>query len=163
MYTLLSMYAVLWFCIFGAACIGMNRHTAWLENIGATEFVNAGTLSWSSGAGRCFAVLATIPGGALRAHSVNINMSPVCKNSEKFAKNLGELPAIGLKIMMNVPNPESAFSFGQLPNADIVLAPFEFVINNAIRVRPTALLNYDTLDGEHKVLDDQCRWGYSLL
>ena len=39
--TLPSMHAVLWFCIFGAACIGMSRRVIWLENIGAMEFVNA--------------------------------------------------------------------------------------------------------------------------
>ena len=35
------MHAVLWFCIFDAACIGMSRRAIWLENIGAMEFVNA--------------------------------------------------------------------------------------------------------------------------
>ncbi|CAE7020468.1 Phosphoenolpyruvate synthase [Symbiodinium microadriaticum] len=136
----------------------MNGHAAWFENIGATEFVNAdyylhaGAWFWSSGAGWCFYALATssIHVEDLEAYSVNINMSSVCKYSGEIVKNLGEFLEVGLKIVLSVGNPATAFSFGQL----------QFVINKAIRVRPTVLLNYDTLDGEQKGLDDQCMWGY---
>ena len=76
-------------------------------------------------------------------------------------QDLGELPEVGLKIMMNVGNPETAFSFGQLPNEGIGLARLEFVINNAIGVHPKALLNYDTLDAETKALVDDRMRGYA--
>jgi len=66
-----------------------------------------------------------------------------------------------MKIMMNVGNPETAFTFGQLPNEGIGLARLEFVINNAIGVHPKALLNYDTLDAETKELVDQKMVGYT--
>ena len=67
MHTLPSMYAALWFCIFGAASSGMNGRAAWFQNISATEFANAdcylhagaSARFWPSGAGRCFCVLAT--------------------------------------------------------------------------------------------------------
>ncbi|CAE7198325.1 betT [Symbiodinium sp. CCMP2592] len=35
-------YALLWFCIFGAGSIGMNRHAIWLDNIGTTGVDNVG-------------------------------------------------------------------------------------------------------------------------
>eukprot|EP00437_Effrenium_voratum_P032995 CAMPEP_0181471460 /NCGR_PEP_ID=MMETSP1110-20121109/39084_1 /TAXON_ID=174948 /ORGANISM="Symbiodinium sp., Strain CCMP421" /LENGTH=874 /DNA_ID=CAMNT_0023596475 /DNA_START=56 /DNA_END=2676 /DNA_ORIENTATION=+ len=87
----------------------------------------------------------------------------IYKGELKFEKNvqdLGDLPEVGLKIMMNVGNPETAFSFGQLPNEGIGLARLEFVINNAIGVHPKALLNYDTLDAETKGLIDERMRGY---
>mmetsp|Transcript_61734 Transcript_61734/g.172446 ORF Transcript_61734/g.172446 Transcript_61734/m.172446 type:complete len:895 (-) Transcript_61734:248-2932(-) len=79
---------------------------------------------------------------------------------EKTEQDLGELPKVGMKIMMNVGNPETAFTFGQLPNDGIGLARLEFVINNAIGVHPKALLNYDTIDGETKALIDEKMKGY---
>jgi len=80
---------------------------------------------------------------------------------ERTEQDLGELPKIGMKIMMNVGNPESAFTFGQLPNDGIGLARLEFVINNAIGVHPKALLNYDTLDPATKKLVTERMRGYS--
>merc|ERR1719437_70823 len=80
---------------------------------------------------------------------------------EKTVQDVGELPPVGMKIMMNVGNPETAFSFGQLPNDGIGLARLEFVINNAIGVHPKALLNYDTLDATTKALVDAKMQGYS--
>mmetsp|Transcript_39136 Transcript_39136/g.113064 ORF Transcript_39136/g.113064 Transcript_39136/m.113064 type:complete len:960 (-) Transcript_39136:79-2958(-) len=79
---------------------------------------------------------------------------------ERRAQDLGDLPQVGMKIMMNVGNPEAAFTFGQLPNDGIGLARLEFVINNAIGVHPKALLNYDTLDGATKALVDERMKGY---
>merc|ERR1712039_1150516 len=79
---------------------------------------------------------------------------------EKTETDLGEIPEVGMKIMMNVGNPETAFTFGQLPNEGIGLARLEFVINNAIGVHPKALLNYDTIDAETKKLIDAKMKGY---
>merc|ERR1711972_236290 len=80
---------------------------------------------------------------------------------EKTETDLGEIPEVDMKIMMNVGNPETAFTFGQLPHEGIGLARLEFVINNAIGVHPKALLNYDTLDAETKALVDAKMKGYA--
>ena len=82
---------------------------------------------------------------------------------EKTETDVGVLPEVpgGMKIMMNVGNPESAFTFGQLPSDGIGLARLEFVINNAIGVHPKALLNYDTIDADTKALIDAKMKGYS--
>merc|ERR1711966_181088 len=82
---------------------------------------------------------------------------------EKTETDVGVLPEVpgGMKVMMNVGNPESAFTFGQYPNEGIGLARLEFVINNAIGVHPKALLGYDDMDAETKALIDQRMVGYS--
>ena len=65
---------------------------------------------------------------------------------EPTEQDLGEIPKVGMKIMMNVGNPETAFTFGQLPNDGIGLARLELVINDAIGAQPKARRNYDTTD-----------------
>jgi len=80
---------------------------------------------------------------------------------ERTEQDLGEIPKVGMKIMMNVGNPETAFTFGQLPSDGIGLARLEFVINNAIGVHPKALLNYATIDAATKALIDEKMKGYS--
>merc|ERR1711972_983691 len=79
---------------------------------------------------------------------------------ERTEQDLGEIPKVGMKIMMNVGNPETAFTCGQLPNDGIGLARLEFVINNAIGVHPKALLNYDTIDAATKATIDAKMKGY---
>ena len=54
------------------------------------------------------------------------------------------MPELPLKIMMNVGNPDRAFTFARLPHAGIGLARLEFIINKMIGVHPKALLNFDT-------------------
>jgi len=76
-------------------------------------------------------------------------------------KDLGVLPELGFKIMMNVGNPSAAFEFGQIPNAGIGLARLEFVINNAIGIHPKALLNYDANSAEVKAKIDARIKGYA--
>jgi pyruvate,water dikinase len=66
-----------------------------------------------------------------------------------------------MKIMMNVGNPETAFTFGQLPNEGIGLARLEYVSNNAIGVQPKAVLDYSTLDADTKALVDAKMKGYA--
>ena len=56
------------------------------------------------------------------------------------------MPEIPVNIMMNVGNPERAFSFAQLPNKGVGLARLEFIINKMIGIHPKALINFDTLD-----------------
>jgi pyruvate,water dikinase len=76
-------------------------------------------------------------------------------------KDLGTLPTLGFKIMMNVGNPSAAFEFGQIPNEGIGLARLEFVINNAIGIHPKALLNYGSIDADTKAVIDQKIKGYA--
>ncbi len=64
---------------------------------------------------------------------------------EVVSRDLGVMPEIGTKIMMNVGNPELAFEFSQLPNGGVGLARLEFIINNVIGVHPKAILEIDRL------------------
>ena len=58
------------------------------------------------------------------------------------------LPAAPVKIMMNVGNPDMAFSFAQIQNSGVGLARLEFVINNMIGIHPKAILNFDTMPAD---------------
>ena len=62
----------------------------------------------------------------------------------------GEMPAIAVKIMMNVGNPQLAFDFCQLPNEGVGLARLEFIINNNIGVHPKAILDYPNIAADLK-------------
>ena len=62
----------------------------------------------------------------------------------------GEMPHIGIKIMMNVGNPQLAFDFAQIPNSGVGLARLEFIINNNIGVHPKAILDYPNIDDDLK-------------
>jgi pyruvate,water dikinase len=59
---------------------------------------------------------------------------------------LDALPALPVKIMMNVGNPDRAFDFAAIPNRGVGLARLEFIINRMIGVHPKALLEFDRLD-----------------
>ncbi|MCC4116094.1 phosphoenolpyruvate synthase [Aromatoleum toluclasticum] len=59
---------------------------------------------------------------------------------EVIKTDMGNLPEIPVKIMMNVGNPELAFEFAQIPNGGVGLARLEFVINNMIGIHPKAIL-----------------------
>lgn len=60
-------------------------------------------------------------------------------------ENMPELP---VKIMLNVGNPERAFSFQAIPNSGVGLARLEFLISNTIGIHPRALLDFDRLQDE---------------
>jgi pyruvate,water dikinase len=64
---------------------------------------------------------------------------------EVTSQEVGALPPLDLKIMMNVGNPELAFEFAQTPNAGVGLARVEFVINNMIGVHPKAILEFSEM------------------
>ena len=55
-------------------------------------------------------------------------------------RDIGELPPTRTRILMNVGNPEEAFSQAAIPCDGVGLARLEFVIANHIRVHPMALL-----------------------
>jgi len=46
-----------------------------------------------------------------------------------------------IKFMINVGNPDEAFSFAQIPNDGVGLARLEFIINNTIKIHPMALVH----------------------
>ena len=56
--------------------------------------------------------------------------------------------------MMNVGNPELAFSFTNIPSEGIGLARMEFIINRQIGIHPKALIEFDKLDSD---LQDEIR------
>ncbi|TWO81552.1 phosphoenolpyruvate synthase [Denitratisoma oestradiolicum] len=62
---------------------------------------------------------------------------------EVTQQDMGQLPPLPVKVMMNVGNPELAFDFAQTPNAGVGLARLEFVINNMIGIHPKAILEID--------------------
>ncbi|WP_035987668.1 phosphoenolpyruvate synthase [Leptolyngbya sp. KIOST-1] len=64
---------------------------------------------------------------------------------------IDSLPETRTKIMMNVGNPELAFTLAALPSDGVGLARLEFIIANHIQVHPLALLNFEQLpDGAEK-------------
>jgi pyruvate,water dikinase len=62
-------------------------------------------------------------------------------------KNLGHPRT---KVMMNVGNPEEAFSLSFIPNDGVGLAREEFIITTYIKAHPLALLDYDKQDAATK-------------
>lgn len=77
------------------------------------------------------------------------------------SSNVDKMPELGMKVMMNVGNPERAFAFSRLPNAGVGLARLEFIINRMIGVHPKALINYSQQDAETKTLINEVMAGYS--
>src|SRR5690625_3024438 len=73
----------------------------------------------------------------------------------------GEMPDVGMKIMMNVGNPQLAFDFSQIPNDGVGLARLEFIINNNINVHPKAVLDYPNVDAELKNAVESAARGYA--
>jgi pyruvate,water dikinase len=61
---------------------------------------------------------------------------------------LDSMPEVPVKVMMNVGNPERAFSFAQIPNAGVGLARLEFIINNMVGIHPQALLQLGRLPAD---------------
>ena len=75
--------------------------------------------------------------------------------------NIGNMPELSVKLMMNVGNPERAFDFASLPNHGVGLARLEFIINRMIGIHPKAVLEYPDLPEElQRTLTDMCS-GYA--
>ena len=65
------------------------------------------------------------------------------------------------KVMMNVGDPDRAFSLGMIPNDGVGLAREEFIFTNFIKIHPLALVNYKNLkDQETRNKIDQLTIGY---
>lgn len=79
--------------------------------------------------------------GLIYAGLLDVNVTDVA---------LDNMPKAPVKVMMNVGNPELAFSFANLPSEGIGLARMEFIINRQIGIHPKALLEFDSQDDELK-------------
>ncbi|HUF72529.1 MAG TPA: phosphoenolpyruvate synthase [Gammaproteobacteria bacterium] len=67
---------------------------------------------------------------------------------EKKEETVGVLPELPVKLMLNVGNPDRAFTFAAIPNHGVGLARLEFIVNRLIGVHPRALLERDRQDEE---------------
>jgi len=70
--------------------------------------------------------------------------------------SLKDLKRPATEIMMNLGNPEQAFSLSRIPNDGVGLARVEFIVNSYIQVHPMALVHPEkvTDETERKKLDD---------
>ncbi len=68
---------------------------------------------------------------------------------------LDSMPDVPVKVMMNVGNPERAFSFAQIPNAGVGLARLEFIINNMVGIHPQALLQLERVPADVRAEIDE--------
>jgi pyruvate,water dikinase len=73
---------------------------------------------------------------------------------------LDNLPALPVKVMMNVGNPDRAFDFANLPNHGVGLARLEFIVNRMIGVHPRAILDHATLRADLRSIIDEQMAGY---
>ncbi|CAM4485422.1 MAG: Phosphoenolpyruvate synthase [Legionella sp.] len=70
---------------------------------------------------------------------------------ERIQLDVETMPELPMKVMLNVGNPERAFTFQSIPNSGVGLARLEFLISNTIGIHPRALLDFDRLqDNELK-------------
>ncbi|WP_297970299.1 phosphoenolpyruvate synthase [uncultured Amaricoccus sp.] len=60
--------------------------------------------------------------------------------------DLGAVPATRTRVMLNLANPAAAFRWWRLPVDGVGLARMEFVVSNAVRVHPMALVRFDELE-----------------
>ncbi|MCV3213202.1 PEP-utilizing enzyme [Plectonema radiosum NIES-515] len=60
--------------------------------------------------------------------------------------HLENLPRTRTQILMNVGNPQQAFSLSTIPNDGVGLARTEFIIANQIQIHPMALIYFDKLE-----------------
>ena len=63
-------------------------------------------------------------------------------------ETLDTLPEVKTQVMLNLANPSAALRWWRLPVDGVGLARMEFVINNAVKVHPMALLNFDKISDE---------------
>ena len=61
---------------------------------------------------------------------------------------IGDLPETRTAVMLNLANPGAAYRWWRIPADGVGLARMEFVIDNAIRIHPMALVRYDSLQDQ---------------
>jgi len=64
---------------------------------------------------------------------------------EVSESTLSDLPETRTRVMVNLANPAAAFRWWRLPADGVGLARMEFVVSNAVRVHPMALVRFDEL------------------
>ncbi len=75
--------------------------------------------------------------------------------------NVKNLARPKTKVMMNIGAPDIAFQASFIPNDGVGLAREEFIINNAIKIHPLALINYRQIkDKKLKAKIDKLTFGY---
>lgn len=83
-------------------------------------------------------------------------------NFQIIETDLSSLEKPRTRVMMNIANPEEAFAFSFIPNDGVGLARMEFIISNAIKIHPLALLNFDKLkDQAAKKEIESLTFGYN--
>ncbi len=76
--------------------------------------------------------------------------------------DLAEVPPTRTQVMLNLANPAAAFRWWRIPADGIGLARMEFVISNAIKIHPMALVHFETLgDANAKAAIEALTLGYS--
>ena len=73
---------------------------------------------------------------------------------------LGAMPDVPIKIMMNVGNPDRAMSFSMIPNEGVGLARVEFIINKMVGIHPKALIDPSVVDGKTRKIIENKISGY---
>ncbi len=74
--------------------------------------------------------------------------------------DLSSVPKTNTQIMMNLGNPDMAFSLSSLPVDGIGLARMEFIINTAIKAHPMALIHPEKVDETTRQKIDQLTAAY---
>jgi pyruvate,water dikinase len=113
----------------------------------------------------CHDATTTIPSGEeVTVSCAEGDTGYVYQGKQEFAverTDLSELPRPKTKLMVNVGNPETAFDISRLPSDGVGLARLEFIIMNAIKVHPRALLEFEKLDPETQAKIDDLTAGYA--
>ncbi|HOI18722.1 MAG TPA: phosphoenolpyruvate synthase [Candidatus Woesearchaeota archaeon] len=75
--------------------------------------------------------------------------------------DISNVPETKTKIMINLGNPDLAFTFHNLPMDGVGLVREEFIVNSLIQVHPLALLHYDKVEDEStRAKIDEITHGY---
>ena len=82
---------------------------------------------------------------------------------EVIKTDLGHLPKTKTEIMMNLGNPDLAFSLASLPVDGIGLARMEFIINEYIKAHPMALKHPDRVDAETRAQLEELSQAYESM
>lgn len=94
------------------------------------------------------ATTAVRPGQIVTVSCARGEIGEVLDGAVPFSRqtlDAGTFPRPRTRVMVNVGNPDQAFSLALLPSDGVGLAREEFIISSAIQVHPLALLHYDTL------------------
>ncbi|WP_423820656.1 phosphoenolpyruvate synthase [Salinisphaera sp. SPP-AMP-43] len=74
---------------------------------------------------------------------------------------LADIPSTHTQIMLNLANPAAALRWWRLPAQGVGLARMEFIINNAIKIHPMALVRYpEMIDAPARARIDALTVGY---